>query len=168
MDENQTSDEVTQDEKVDGDISQDPPAGSDEVTEDSKDYGVPLVDGVFFPGTQAEGDASQGPPTSKECRKCKQEKAASQFYRNQKSKDGLQSQCKECQNSHKRKRQFSFPTVSLCPRCGGTHTQAYSTQGKHQYRKCLAPVCGRRYTVTGTAVTAKERKEHSNEQGQSE
>ena len=51
-----------------------------------------------------------------------------------------------------RKQRWSFPTVSRCPRCGGTQTQAYSTQGKVQYRKCLAPVCQKRYSAMGTKV----------------
>ena len=58
------------------------------------------------------------------------------------------------------KKKFSFPTVSTCKRCGSTHTQATSTQGKVQYRKCLAPVCYKRYTVIGTPIT--QRKEKSN------
>ena len=47
---------------------------------------------------------------------------------------------------------YSFPTVSKCPRCGGTQTRAVSTQGNVQYRKCQAPVCRWRYTVIGTKV----------------
>jgi hypothetical protein len=52
----------------------------------------------------------------------------------------------------KRKKEYSFPTVSACPRCRGTQTRATSTQGKIQYRKCLAPVCQKTYTVIGQKV----------------
>jgi hypothetical protein len=52
---------------------------------------------------------------------------------------------------------YSFPTVSSCPRCRGTATRATSTQGRVQYRKCMAPVCQKRYTVIGTEI--KKRKE---------
>ena len=62
--------------------------------------------------------------------------------------------------NRKSKIRYSFPTVSKCPRCGGTQTRATSTQGKVQYRKCLAPICGKRYNVIGTKI--KNRKENSN------
>jgi hypothetical protein len=55
-----------------------------------------------------------------------------------------------------KKKEFSFPTVSLCPRCKGSQTRAVSTQGKIQYRVCQAPICRHRYTVTGTPVTIHE------------
>lgn len=54
--------------------------------------------------------------------------------------------------SKTKKQKYSFPTVSQCPRCRGTQTRAVSTQGKVQYRKCMAPVCRWRYTVIGTKV----------------
>ena len=53
------------------------------------------------------------------------------------------------QNSKPKTKRWSFPTVSTCPRCRGTQTRAVSTQGKVQYRKCLAPICQKRYTVIG-------------------
>jgi len=51
-----------------------------------------------------------------------------------------------------RRRRYGFLTVSRCPRCGSTHTRAYSTQGRVQYRQCLVPICRKRYTVFGTKV----------------
>lgn len=66
-----------------------------------------------------------------------------------------------------KKKEFSFPTVSLCPRCKGSQTRAVSTQGKIQYRVCQAPICRHRYPVTGTPVKPfkpQERKEQHNEQ----
>lgn len=49
----------------------------------------------------------------------------------------------------KKKRKYSFPTVSRCPRCGATDTIATSTQGKVQYRRCLRAVCRHTYHVIG-------------------
>jgi len=57
----------------------------------------------------------------------------------------------------KSKQKYSFPTVSVCPRCLGTQTRARSTQGKVQYRICLAPVCRHRYHVIGTKVKKGEK-----------
>ena len=62
------------------------------------------------------------------------------------------SKTKSSIENRQSKIRYSFPTVSKCPRCGGTQTRATSTQGKVQYRKCLAPVCRWRYTVIGTKV----------------
>ena len=47
---------------------------------------------------------------------------------------------------------FSFGTKSRCPRCGGTSTRATSTQGRIQYRQCMAPICQKRYTVIGKKI----------------
>lgn len=47
---------------------------------------------------------------------------------------------------------YAFPTKSRCPRCRGLQTRCYSTQGRVQYRRCLAPVCQKAYTVMGTKV----------------
>jgi len=55
-----------------------------------------------------------------------------------------------------KERRYSFPTVSRCPRCGVTQTRATSTQGRVQYRKCLAPICGKSYTVFGEEVKIKK------------
>ena len=53
---------------------------------------------------------------------------------------------------NRKSKMWSFPTVSLCPRCRGSQTRAMSTQGKVQYRKCMAPICQKRYTVIGSKV----------------
>jgi len=55
-----------------------------------------------------------------------------------------------------KKQKYSFPTVSQCPRCRGTDTRARSTQGKVQYRICLAAVCRKRYAVIGTKIKIKK------------
>jgi Zn ribbon nucleic-acid-binding protein len=47
---------------------------------------------------------------------------------------------------------FSFRTVSKCPRCGTTDTQAVSTQGNVQYRTCRRIGCLHHYTVIGQRV----------------
>lgn len=60
------------------------------------------------------------------------------------------------QNPKPKTKMWSFPTISQCPRCGGTQTRAISTQGKVQYRKCLAPICQKRYTVIGQKVKSKK------------
>lgn len=60
------------------------------------------------------------------------------------------------------KPQYSFPTVVACPRCHGTQTRARSTQGRIQYRICLAPICRHRYAEKGTLI--ENRKEHQHEQ----
>lgn len=36
-----------------------------------------------------------------------------------------------------------------CPRCRGSNTEAYSTKGNIQYRRCRSPVCRKRYSVRG-------------------
>jgi hypothetical protein len=63
--------------------------------------------------------------------------------------------------SERGKQKYSFPTVSLCPRCHGRQTRAVSTQKNVQYRKCLAPICQRRYHVFGTRVAGKPKKGES-------
>lgn len=47
---------------------------------------------------------------------------------------------------------WSFPTRSKCPRCGGFYTRATSTQGNVQYRKCMIPICQKRYSVLGKKI----------------
>ena len=47
---------------------------------------------------------------------------------------------------------WAFPTKSRCPRCGSVETEATSTQGELQYRRCTVPVCRRTYVVYGTQV----------------
>jgi len=69
--------------------------------------------------------------------------------------DNSQSQITN-QKSAERERCWSFPTVSRCPRCRGCNTRAVSTQKNVQYRKCMAPVCQKKYTVIGTRVAAKD------------
>ena len=54
---------------------------------------------------------------------------------------------------------YSFPTRSLCPRCGGNQTQAYSTHKNIQYRKCMSPVCRHRYIVIGERIKRKKEKQ---------
>lgn len=61
-------------------------------------------------------------------------------------------------DNRKSKIKYAFPTVSACPRCRGTQTRAVSTQGRVQYRKCMAPVCQKRYTVIGTKVIKAKKK----------
>lgn len=51
-----------------------------------------------------------------------------------------------------KKPKWSFPTVSRCPRCGVTDTEATSTQGDTQYRKCRRGTCRKAYSVKGTRV----------------
>lgn len=48
--------------------------------------------------------------------------------------------------------QYSFPSKSRCPRCKGTDTVSYKTNGNRQYRKCRAPVCRARYSEEGQVV----------------
>lgn len=60
--------------------------------------------------------------------------------------------------NRKSKIRYSFPTVSICPRCGGTQTRAVSTQMNVQYRVCQAPICRHRYTVIGSEVKSKKSK----------
>lgn len=52
---------------------------------------------------------------------------------------------------------YAFPSVSCCPRCGANDTQATSTQGNTQYRKCVRGVCRRRYSVMGELVKKKRK-----------
>lgn len=35
----------------------------------------------------------------------------------------------------------------VCPRCRGANTEAYSTKGNIQYRRCRQPVCRWNYSV---------------------
>lgn len=48
--------------------------------------------------------------------------------------------------------EFSFPTKSRCPRCGGMQTNATTTREGKQYRTCASAVCRNRYCVAGTPV----------------
>jgi len=52
----------------------------------------------------------------------------------------------------KKKKKFSFPSASRCPRCKSIKTLALSTQGNVQYRKCQVPICRHTYKVLGTEV----------------
>ena len=47
---------------------------------------------------------------------------------------------------------YAFPTRSRCPRCGSLNTEAYTTQGDIQRRRCRVPVCRRKYHVVGVRV----------------
>jgi len=47
---------------------------------------------------------------------------------------------------------FAFPTRARCPRCGSANTMSYSTKDDSQYRRCLAPVCSRRFVVKGATI----------------
>jgi len=51
-----------------------------------------------------ESHRTVGGVKQKLCCCCKQWKKGSLFYRNRRSKDGLQWQCKECENNYSRKR----------------------------------------------------------------
>jgi hypothetical protein len=61
------------------------------------------------------------------------------------------------------KRRYSFPTVSLCPRCRGAQTRATSTQKNVQYRICLAAICRKRYHVMGTKISPQAKKGNEND-----
>ncbi len=52
----------------------------------------------------------------------------------------------------KRKDIYSFPSKSACPRCRTLNTQAVSTQGNTQYRKCGNAVCRWTYKEIGSPV----------------
>jgi hypothetical protein len=54
----------------------------------------------------------------------------------------------------KKQKQWSFPTVSKCPRCGTTDTICARTDPKMgwQYRKCQRAICRHRYRVQGVKV----------------
>ena len=56
------------------------------------------------------------------------------------------------ENGAEKPAEYAFPTRSRCPRCGSTHTEAYSTKGPVQYRRCLAPICRHRYSQFGERV----------------
>jgi len=47
---------------------------------------------------------------------------------------------------------YAFPTKSRCPRCKQTDTEATSTQGKWQYRRCTRAICRHAYQVEGTKI----------------
>jgi len=53
-----------------------------------------------------------------------------------------------------RKKEWSFPTVSKCPRCGTTDTRCERTDSKMgwQYRLCQRAICRHRYRVQGVKV----------------
>lgn len=63
---------------------------------------------------------------TKTCTKCGRELPISEFYAKAGSKDGLQTQCKECHNAATRKsiekrkadNIFNGPGIKSCPRCG--------------------------------------------------
>ena len=57
----------------------------------------------------------------------------------------------------KKTERFSFPTIVRCPRCSGLQTRAVSTQGKIQYRRCMAPVCQERFSIRGTPIKRKSK-----------
>lgn len=52
-------------------------------------------------GRQAD-QSGTSPPETKECRRCGQTKAASEFFSRRNSPDGLQSYCKTCRNEARR------------------------------------------------------------------
>ena len=54
----------------------------------------------------------------------------------------------------KKRKQWSFPTVSKCPRCGTTDTICRHTDSQNgwQYRQCQRAICRHKYTVRGTKV----------------
>ena len=56
----------------------------------------------------------------------------------------------------KRKKRWSFPTPSKCPRCQTIDTEAYSTRDKVQYRRCRRAICRHYYHVIGTPIKKKE------------
>lgn len=56
---------------------------------------------------------------------------------------------KTCETERQR---WAFPTVNRCPRCGANDTQATSTQGDRQYRRCVRPVCRKTFTIFGKKV----------------
>ena len=51
---------------------------------------------------------------------------------------------------------YVFPTPSKCPRCKTIDTEAYSTNGNIQYRRCRRAVCRHRYSIFGTPVKKKK------------
>ena len=61
---------------------------------------------------------------TKKCSKCGQEKPASAFYKSAKSKDGLQSYCRECQGEERK---------AAPKKTGGGHSR--DKQTSHQGRK---------------------------------
>jgi len=54
----------------------------------------------------------------------------------------------------KKQKQWSFPTVSKCERCGTTDTICRHTDTKNgrQHRQCQRAICRHKYTVRGTKV----------------
>lgn len=126
-----TKDEQTSDERMSDETVTSPAAG-DEGTKDE----------------QRGGGNARG----KECGKCGQTKSVTAFYKDARSADGYRKNCKACTPPKASKKRYSFPTVSRCARCGSSQTQAYSTHGNVQYRKCLVAVCRNRYPVIGTKV----------------
>jgi rubredoxin len=75
----------------------------------------------------------------KQCSKCKEIKAKSEFGKNPKSKDGLQWKCRACQSAYQRERRernklknadrTEFPETKRCPTCG--ETKAGSEFSRH-------------------------------------
>lgn len=59
----------------------------------------------------------------------------------------------------KAKARYAFPSAGQCPRCGSFDTEAYSTQGKIQYRRCRAAICRWRYSVRGVKIKTNKKKE---------
>lgn len=57
-------------------------------------------------------------------------------------------------SNKKRKKEWSFPTVSKCPRCGTTDTICKRTDIKMgwQYRQCQRAICRHRYRVQGVKM----------------
>ena len=54
--------------------------------------------------------------------------------------------------ARKKTEAHAFLTKSRCPRCGNLNTEAYSTKGKTQYRRCRGSMCRKRYTVAASPV----------------
>lgn len=70
----------------------------------------------------------------KHCRKCGLDRDHTEFYRNNKSKDGLQSNCKDCQRAMKESapdRKYRPDAIKRCPMCKELKrgTEYYNTKG---------------------------------------
>jgi len=48
-----------------------------------------------------------------------------------------------------KKVKYIFPNAAQCPRCKTYDTEATSTRGNKQYRRCRRAICLWRYCVTG-------------------
>lgn len=50
--------------------------------------------------------------------------------------------------------EYSFPTKTRCPRCGG-QSRRIGSHKDHQYRECAAPICRRKFSILGTKIVVK-------------